>query len=99
MTRQQWWILGGVAVALLWGPQIARALARRSGEVVGEAGAGVVIDAATGAVIGVGKAVGVPETNLSKCEQDIAAGDLWAASFDCPASTYLQAAWNSTFGK
>lgn len=43
----------------------------------------------TGAVIGIGKIVGIPETNLTQCERDLAAGNYWDASFSCPASDFL----------
>jgi hypothetical protein len=52
-----------------------------------------------GAVVGIGKQVGIPETNIDKCQAAIAANDMWEASFQCPAATYLQALWYSTFGR
>lgn len=47
-------------------------------------------DIATGAVVGIGKSIGIPATNVDKCQQDIAAGDTWNASFDCTASKFLE---------
>lgn len=44
---------------------------------------------AGGAVVGVGGLVGIPPTNLSKCEQAIADGRTWDASFDCPAGRFI----------
>lgn len=55
--------------------------------------AGVVVDAAagaaTGTVLGIGDAIGVPRTNLSACEQAKAEGRTWDASFACPAGDFL----------
>lgn len=56
----------------------------------GEAGARVLYDATTGAVIGVGKAVGVPETEMSECAKAVADGRYWDASFACPAGTFVK---------
>lgn len=51
-----------------------------------------VVSTAEGVVIGVGKTVGVPETDAKVCEQYIAAGEWWNASFYCPAGTFLKSA-------
>lgn len=52
------------------------------------------INTASGAVAGVaegvGEAVGIPETNMSQCEIDIANKDYWAASLSCPAPRFLK---------
>lgn len=53
------------------------------------AAVGVVGSAASGAVLGVGDAVGVPRTNQTECEKAIAEGRVWDASFACPASDWL----------
>lgn len=70
------------------------------------AAAGAVIDAAHGAVVGtvttIGQAVGIPTTNMTQCERDMAAGNWWDASFSCPAGTFIaggyQAATGAVFG-
>ncbi|WP_137860556.1 hypothetical protein [Variovorax sp. 3P27G3] len=58
--------------------------------------------AGVGAVEGIGLAVGIPRTDLSKCAQDKAAGRWWEASFSCPAGEFLSsgasAAYDSVFG-
>lgn len=55
---------------------------------------GGVIDAvggaATGTVVGLGEVVGVPKTNMTQCQQDMAAGRTWDASFSCPAKDFLK---------
>ena len=56
------------------------------------AAVGAVGEAAVGTVKGVGALVGVPDTNLTKCQADIAAGNWWDASFSCPAGDYVSAA-------
>lgn len=58
--------------------------------------------AGVGAIEGIGLAVGIPRTNMTKCEQDKAAGRWWDASFSCPAGDFLSsgasAAYNGVFG-
>jgi hypothetical protein len=51
---------------------------------------GAVGDAATGAVVGVGQLFGIPATNMTQCERDLAAGRTWDASFSCPATTWIK---------
>jgi len=43
-----------------------------------------------GGVKSVGEIVGIPDTNQSQCEKDIAAGRTWDSSFSCPATTWLK---------
>ena len=45
---------------------------------------------AAGAVIGASSVVGIPQTSMTKCQKDLAAGDYWSASFDCPAGTFVK---------
>lgn len=52
--------------------------------------AGAATNAATAGVIGVSKVFGIPETNATQCQRDMAAGDWWAASFSCPAGTFIK---------
>lgn len=44
---------------------------------------------ATGAVLGIGDAVGVPRTSLNACELAIAEGRTWDASLACPAGRFI----------
>lgn len=46
-------------------------------------------DAAVGAVVGIGQAVGIPETNASECARAKAEGRTWDASFACPAGDFI----------
>jgi len=55
----------------------------------GQAAAEAVADASAGAVIGVGEVFGIPATNEDQCSIDLASGDLWAASFSCPAKRFF----------
>ncbi len=48
----------------------------------------------TGAVIGAGSVVGVPQTDAQKCADAKAAGNSWDASFYCPASEFIAWEWN-----
>lgn len=77
----------GIGAIVLF-PKLAGWLARQG---VTSAGS-IVKEVATGAVIGIGEVVGIPPTDAAKCEQYIAAGDWWEASFYCPAGTFLKSA-------
>jgi hypothetical protein len=52
---------------------------------------GVVDDVASGVVIGIGEAVGIPRTNETECEKALREGRRWDASFACPAGKFLAA--------
>jgi hypothetical protein len=74
--------------ALLWlwyKKQPGQSLAGAAGAAAVE----VVTDAGAGAVVGLGEVFGIPATETDQCSADIAAGDLWAASFSCPAKRFL----------
>ena len=60
-------------------------LAQKAGESAGQLPGAV----AGGAIVGIGKSVGIPATDLTKCQQDIANQDTWNASFDCTASEFF----------
>jgi hypothetical protein len=53
-------------------------------------------DVIGGTVVGIGEQIGIPSTDQNKCQADIAAGDTWNASFDCPAGTFIKSVF--TFG-
>jgi hypothetical protein len=72
----------GVYVIVRGPKQAAKDIAEGFGNVIG--------GATTGAVIGVGKALGVPETDDANCQLSMRQGDAWSASFYCPAGTYLE---------
>lgn len=76
-------VAGLAAYVVVKGP---RGVAKNLAEGVGTA-AGAVIE---GGVVGLGRVVGVPETSMSQCQRDIAAGDTLAASFSCPAKEFIQ---------
>ena len=85
-------LAGGVALYVLAqkkpGESMAGALGRAAGGAVG--------DAAVGAVKGVGSVFGIPDTSMTKCQQDLAAGRTWDASFSCPAMQFVSGVWNSS---
>lgn len=92
------YLYGGAALA---GGLVLYVLAKkRPGEslagATGRAVASAVGDAGVGAVKGVGAVFGIPDTNESKCDADLAAGNTWAASFSCPASRFIGSVFNST---
>ena len=57
---------------------------------VGQAAAEAAGNVASGAVVGIGQAVGIPPTNRTQCQIDIDNGDVWAASFSCPLGDFLR---------
>ena len=59
-------------------------------QAAGAAVATAAVDAAGGAVIGVGDAVGLPRTEADACARALAEGRTWDASFACPAGTWLR---------
>jgi hypothetical protein len=52
----------------------------------------------SGGVIAIGERIGIPATDQTKFQQDIAAGDWWNASFDGTASEFIGAAWDRLTG-
>lgn len=84
VTPQALAVAGVAALGLLWyatRPGVASAL--------GAGAVGAVADVGSGAVLGVGDVVGIPRTNTDQCSADLAAGNLWDASFSCPASRFV----------
>ncbi len=55
-------------------------------------------DKAAEAVQSAGELVGIPRTNQTQCQQDLAAGNWWDASFSCPAGTFISAGAGAVFG-
>jgi hypothetical protein len=82
---------GAVVAALLWA---ASRGAKETGAAIGSAAVDLVDGAVSGAVIGIGQAVGVPKTNLTECEKAKAEGRTWEASFACPAGDFIKYLWN-----
>lgn len=81
-------VLGLIAYIVFRGPGgVAKDTAK--------AGVNVLTGAVVGTVTGIGEAVGIPETSMTKCQKALAAGNYWDASFDCPASDFL----GGVFGK
>ncbi len=82
--------LAAVAVTGFAAVYIARKGVVGAASAAAEGATRVVVDAATGAVIGIGKAAGVPETNVNECARAIQEGRMWDASFACPAGTFIK---------
>ena len=61
-----------------------------AGKSIGAAAAGGVLGAVDGVVVGIGGALGVPETSESECDRAIREGRTWDASFACPAGRFLR---------
>lgn len=60
------------------------------GEEIGKAAADLAGGVVAGAAETIGDAVGLPRTDKTACEQAIAEGRTWDASFACPAGTFLK---------
>lgn len=77
----------GLLIALMWA-------SFKGSRNAGAAFGGAVVDMAdgvvSGVVVGAGSLVGIPETSLTQCEQDKAAGRTWDASFSCPAGSFIK---------
>lgn len=70
---------------------------------MGAAGAGKAAvkaagDVLAGGVKGIGETVGIPDTDLTQCRADLAAGKMWDASFSCPLPVYAKAVMNKILG-
>lgn len=55
---------------------------------------GVLGDVASGTVLGIGDAIGIPRTDMTECERAIAEGRTWDASFACPAKTFISSVFS-----
>jgi len=91
------YVAGAAALGLAWWiwskGGIANAAASAAGAVADAAG-----QVATGTVLGIGDAVGVPRTSQTECEKAIAEGRTWDASFACPAGQFLGSVWDRATG-
>lgn len=88
--------LGAAALFVMFPGFFARLLAKTAVTTGVEAGK-VVVQTAEGAVIGIGEAVGIPQTDADQCAAYVAAGDWWNASFYCPAGTFLKSAAGAVY--
>lgn len=84
------WAVAAAAVALWWLTRQGQAQA--AGAAVGAA----VVNGGAGLVLGAGDAVGIPRTNPDRCAAALAAGDMWAASFACPAGDFIGAVFGGS---
>jgi hypothetical protein len=89
-------LAAGLLVYLLLTKKPGQGMAAAAGEgIVGGAVdfAGGVVSGGSralgGFVEGIGSVLGVPVTNQTQCQKDLAAGNHWAASFSCPASDFI----------
>ncbi len=85
-----WIAAGAVGAALLY---VSAKGASKTGQAIGSAAADMATGVLAGATVGIGQTVGIPPTNETACQRDMAAGDSWAASFDCPAKDFISYAW------
>lgn len=73
---------------------VALPLLLRNSRAVGTAAGGAAVEFADGligeTIQSVGDVVGIPRTDETQCQKDVAAGRWWDASFSCPASDFLK---------
>ena len=83
-------IVGGAVVAVV---AVAWLVLRGAGGMAKDISSGAV-NAAGGVVAGtaqgLGDIIGLPATSKTQCEQDLAAGNKWAASASCPAGAFIK---------
>lgn len=82
------YIIGGGA--LLFIAMAATGTGKAVGKTIGGGAVDLVDGVVSGAVVGTGEVFGIPATNVSQCQADMAAGKTWAASFSCPAKTFIK---------
>lgn len=86
MKNEDLFLLGLVGFGLVW-------LLTRNAGAVTQALTNAAVNAAGGAVAGtatgIGQQLGIPATDAAKCSADLAAGNYWQASFDCPVGTFV----------
>jgi hypothetical protein len=90
----------GVLAFMAFRRQIASAASEAATSIaqgIAETAGNIIIGAGTGTVIGIGKAVGIPETDAAQCQAAIDAGEFWRASAYCPAGTFIQNSWGLIF--
>lgn len=99
LTPGAWLAVGAVGLGALY-------LMRGQAGNIAAGAVGAVADAGAGVVLGTGDVLGVPRTNETQCQKDLAAGRTWEASFSCPAGTFIKEgiggaisdAWGSLWG-
>lgn len=83
--------LAVVGVGLWFVVRGVKGVTRDASKAAVDAAAGLV----EGTVLGVGEAVGIPQTSLSACELALAEGRYWDASFACPAGDFVRGVFAS----
>jgi len=86
-------LIGGGVVLLLVAPKLLGWLAGQTAKAAGNVAVGV----ATGTVYAVSEAVGIPDTDVTKCQAAVNAGKWLDASFYCPAGTFFKDAAGAIF--
>jgi hypothetical protein len=92
------YMVGGLAVAAALWAVTRKGAAGAAGQAVGSAAVEAAEGVVVGTVEGIGEAVGIPHTADDQCTRDLAAGDLWAASFSCPAPRFIEALASGAYG-
>lgn len=77
-------------VLVYFATKAARAVSDAGPAGIGAAVGAGVVNAGAGVVMGIGDAVGLPRTEMNACEQAMAEGRTWDASFLCPAPVFLK---------
>lgn len=57
---------------------------------IAKGGVDLITGTVSGVTVGIGEAVGIPETNMTECEKAQKEGRTWDASFACPVGTFVK---------
>lgn len=82
-------LFAGLTLLAVW-VLTRKGVAFSAGRSVVGGAAEVVTDAAAGAVVGIGEAIGLPSTSDDQCTIDLARGNWLAASASCPAPRFMK---------
>lgn len=89
MSIQKMYLFAGLAVAAFVFWLSRKGNAQSVGVAVGTGAANLIVGTAEGVVVGASSVLGIPAVSQSKCDTDLAAGNYWQASFDCPAGDFI----------
>ncbi len=92
------WAAGAALLLLLVNRASGGSIVREGAAGITAGAVGAVADTGAGVVYGIGDALGVPRTDVDKCDAAVADGRWWDASFACPAGRFVGAGWQSVFG-
>lgn len=82
-------IVGGGLVLIGLAAYVALRGVRETAQAAGAGAVGLVADVGAGVVVGIGDAIGLPQTDAQKAEAARRAGDIFGASIYMPAGEFI----------